>query len=170
MHIELLLMRHGKSDWSRAVDDFRRPLKKRGRRGAQRIGAWLRQQGLLPDHVVSSPAERASATARLTCEAVGLPVERIVYDERIYEAGINALLQVLADTPAKTERVLLVGHNPGLENLLIYLADQPVVLPDDANLMPTATLARFRLAGDWQSLDAGAGRLLSITRGRNLPD
>ena len=64
---ELLILRHGKSDWEAGTDDFHRPLKDRGKRGAQRVGVWLLQQGLLPDHVVSSPAERAIVTAEKAC-------------------------------------------------------------------------------------------------------
>ena len=64
MSRELMLLRHGKSDWTEQLDDFDRPLKDRGKRGAQRMGVWLIQQELLPDHVVSSPAERAIVTAQ----------------------------------------------------------------------------------------------------------
>ncbi|HBJ28222.1 histidine phosphatase family protein, partial [Cobetia sp.] len=72
MRRELLLMRHGKSDWSVAADDFHRPLKERGKRGAQRMGAWLAQEALVPDAILSSPALRARATAEKCVKSMGL--------------------------------------------------------------------------------------------------
>ncbi|MES9976090.1 MAG: histidine phosphatase family protein, partial [Candidatus Thiodiazotropha sp.] len=66
---ELMLLRHGKSDWSQQLEDFKRPLKDRGKRGAQRMGVWLLQQQLQPDYVISSPAERAIVTAQKTVKA-----------------------------------------------------------------------------------------------------
>jgi phosphohistidine phosphatase len=64
---ELLLLRHGKSDWSTGVDDYHRPLKDRGKRDAQRIGVWLAQQKMIPDLIVTSSAERALVTAQKAC-------------------------------------------------------------------------------------------------------
>ena len=101
MNRELLLLRHGKSDWDTDADDFYRPLKDRGKRGAQRMGVWLSQQDLLPDHVVSSPAERAIVTAEKACKAMGLGAQGIQRDNRIYEAEVGDLLRVLADCPAE---------------------------------------------------------------------
>ena len=121
MSRELLLLRHGKSDWSVDVDDFHRPLKDRGKRGAQQIGTWLAKNDLQPDRVISSPAERAINTAEKAIKAMGASARDIVRDQRIYEAGVGALLRVLAEVPAEHRRVMLVGHNPGFENLLIHL-------------------------------------------------
>ncbi len=83
---ELLLLRHGKSDWSVSTDDFHRPLMLHGKRSAERMGSWLMQQDLAPDHVVSSPAERAIATAAKACKAMAIGTRAIHLDERIYEA------------------------------------------------------------------------------------
>lgn len=166
---ELLLLRHGKSDRGAATDDFHRPLKDRGKRGAQRIGVWLLQQGLIPDLILSSPAERALTTAEKCCKAAGLGAERVQQDQRIYLADLDALLAVLADCPAGVERVMLVGHNPGLEDLLRHLADEaPQTLPD-GKLMPTATLARLALTDDWAALKEGRSRLLQLVRSSDLP-
>lgn len=170
MKRELLLLRHGKSDWSADTGDFLRPLKERGRSGAERIGAWLQQQGLMPDLVISSPAERAIATARLCWQTMGGDPEKIRRDSRIYEAGLPPLLDVLADCPGDARRVMLVGHNPGLEDLLIHLADGEPQLPGDGKLLPTATLARLKMPAEWKRLRAGAARLISITRPSELPE
>ena len=166
---ELLLLRHGKSDWNTGVDDYHRPLKDRGKRAAQRVGAWLAQQEMVPDIMITSPAERALVTAQKACKAMGNSDEGIVQDERIYAAGLDELLAVLADCPHDVGRVMLTGHNPGLEELLVWLAGDGVSLPDDGKLLPTATLARLQMPADWRALVAGCARLLSITRPATLP-
>jgi phosphohistidine phosphatase len=169
MKRELLILRHGKSDWSVNVEDFQRPLKDRGRRGARHMGEWLRQQELVPDYVISSPAERALVTAEKACKAMGLGVGAVHRDRGIYAADLDDLLGVLEGCPEKVRRVLLVGHNPGLEELLEYLADEKIPLPDDGKLLPTATLARLQMPVDWHDLEAGCARLVSIIRPGALP-
>ncbi|QKQ26825.1 SixA phosphatase family protein [Candidatus Reidiella endopervernicosa] len=89
---ELLLLRHGKSDWRVSSSDFNRPLKKRGRRGATRIGQWLRDHDLIPDLIIASPAVRADATARRCAAAMGLKTSVVVNDGRLYLADLNTLL------------------------------------------------------------------------------
>jgi phosphohistidine phosphatase len=167
---ELLLLRHGKSDWDAGVDDFHRPLKDRGKRGAQRIGVWLAQGEMVPDHVVCSPAERAWVTAQKACKAMARGDQRILRDERIYGAGIDQFLAVLGDCPDTAARVMLVGHNPGLEEMLVWLACEVVAVPEDGKLMPTATLARLQMPDDWSALEVGCARLESITRAGSLPE
>lgn len=166
---ELLILRHGKSDWSADTDDFHRPLKDRGKRGAQRIGVWLAQQDLRPDYIVSSSAERAMVTAEKTCKVMGLGTQQIHSDRAVYEAGLQNLLQVLAACPETAQRVLLVGHNPGLEQLLEYLVAEQVPDTADGKLLPTATLARLEMPADWQQLESGCAVLKSIIRPASLP-
>lgn len=170
MSRELLLLRHGKSDWSVNVDDFDRPLKDRGKRGAQQIGVWLARNGLQPNLVVSSPAERAINTAEKAVKAMGESAGGIERDQRIYEAGVGSLLKVLADISGRYDRVMLVGHNPGFENLLTYLVGEGLSIPPDGKLMPTATLARIAMPDHWDSLGAGCGELVSIIRAKDLPE
>ncbi len=165
---ELLILRHGKSDWGADTDDFHRPLKKRGKRGARLIAAWLRQQRLIPDHVISSPATRAIDTARRVCEALHLTTTGVDTDEGIYEASVEQLLGVLSGCPRQVNRVLLVGHNPGLEELLLYLAPTPPVIPNNGKLLPTAALARMLMPDEWQSIARGSARLLNLTRPTSL--
>lgn len=169
MSRELLLLRHGKSDWDTDTDDFNRPLKDRGKRGAQRIGVWLLKHKLIPDLVIASPAERALITAEKCCKAMGIPASNIEQDKRIYHAGPDQLLEVLASCPPGAKRVMLVGHNPGMEQLLRELADPTPETPEDGKLMPTATLAHLGVPDDWHSLDRGAAKLLQLVRGSSLP-
>jgi phosphohistidine phosphatase len=164
-----MLLRHGKSDWSQQLDDFDRPLKDRGKRSAQRMGVWLLQQELVPDLVVSSPAERAIVTAQKAVKAMGGNAALIQQERRIYAARVDDLLAVLAELPKDAQRVMLVGHNPGLEYLTEYLADKPIPLPSDGKLLPTAALAILELPDNWQNLKAGVSQLINITRASNLP-
>ena len=169
MSRELWLLRHGKSDRNLAMDDFDRPLKKRGKRAAQRIGAWLHQQRLIPDWIASSPAKRAFTTAKIVQKALAVDGLGIMQDKRLYQEGFERLKLVLAECPLETRRVLLVGHNPELEDLLIHLAGADN-LPDTDKLLPTAALARLVMPDDWTHLAAGCASLLSITNPKSLPE
>jgi phosphohistidine phosphatase len=169
MSRELWLLRHGKSDRNLAVDDFDRPLKKRGKRNAQSIGAWLQQQRLIPDWIVSSPAKRAISTAKIVQKAIAEDGLDIMQDKRLYQEGFERLKTVLAECPPETRRVLLVGHNPELEDLLVNLTGS-ANLPDTDKLLPTAALARLVMPEDWTHLDAGCAKLSSITYAKSLPD
>ncbi|MCK5356130.1 MAG: histidine phosphatase family protein, partial [Methyloprofundus sp.] len=112
MNRELLLLRHGKSDWNVDTSDFYRPLNQRGKCNAQQMGKWLNEQKLAPDLIISSPAIRALTTAEIVCAAMGLAVESIQTEKNIYEASLSDLRQVLSHIPDSTQRLLLVGHNP----------------------------------------------------------
>ncbi len=164
MTYELLLLRHGKSDWSVFSGDFERPLTKRGKRGVKQVGCWLRECGGVPDYIVTSPAKRASSTARRVAKYMGFDVDSIVKDHRIYAAGVSDLLAVLQECPDEASRVMLVGHNPGFEEMVRYLADQEVMIPADGKLMPTATLAWFTIPCGWKEVKDGCASLKSITR------
>ena len=166
---ELILLRHGRSDWGVGSDDFHRPLKRQGKRDAQRVGSWLMRHSLTPDYVVSSPAERAGATAAKACKVMGIGTRVIRLDERIYEANLESLRGVLADCPQQARRVLLVGHNPGLEKLLDFLLPGKVPPGRDGKLLPTSTLARLGMPEDWSRLTAGCAALAGITRPSTLP-
>ncbi|MES9943086.1 MAG: histidine phosphatase family protein [Candidatus Thiodiazotropha sp. 6PLUC1] len=165
---ELMLLRHGKSDWTELVEDFKRPLKDRGKRGAQRIGVWLLQQRLQPDYVISSPAERAIITAQKAVKVMGQDADAIIQERRIYAARVDDLLKVLAEIPEDAKRVLLVGHNPSLEALTEYLEGKRIPLPKDGKLLPTATIARIKMPSDWQKLKPGDGKLRTIIRASSL--
>lgn len=169
MSRELLLLRHGKSDWSTPVSDMARPLKKRGKRGARRMGAWLAREGRVPERILASPAERARATAETCAEAMGLARDTVAIEASLYEAGPEALAQAVSRCPARVSRLMVVGHNPGLEAFLVWLLPEPPPVPDDGKLLPTASLARLTLDGPWSSLEAGAARLVEIRRARALP-
>jgi phosphohistidine phosphatase len=168
---ELLILRHAKSDWDSGVAaDFNRPLSKRGKNDAPRVGAWLYREGLVPDLVVSSPAERARQTASKVCKCLDIKKGRIHWDRDIYEAEAQTLLSVLSRCPPDAATVLLIGHNPGLEHLLMHLVGDDLEIPDDGKLLPTATVARLEMPDDWHDLPCGSAQLVSITRPKSLKD
>lgn len=166
---ELLLLRHAKSDWdSGAVTDFDRPLSKRGRRDAPRIGEWLYREGLIPGLILSSPAARARETALKVCKGLDYSKRDIRWETRLYEADLDALLQVLAVAAQGPISVLVVAHNPGLESLLRYLADGDLDEAKDGKLLPTAALARLEMPDDWRLLEAGCASLVTLLRPKAL--
>lgn len=165
---ELLILRHGKSDWNADCDDFHRPLVERGKRGAELLGAWLQQQQLIPDFILSSPAVRAIETARKCCKAMGFSDRHIYQDPRIYEANAATLKAILNECPHQAKRVMLVGHNPGLEHLLADLVNQPIAETEDDKLLPTCTLAHLSLPEHWSQISSGSGQLSSMTRAASL--
>ena len=169
MKYELIILRHGKSDWDNNETDFDRPITDRGKRGAQHIGVWLAQKKLIPDMVISSPAERARLTAQKMMKAMGGTDHYIIYDKRLYEATLNDLLDVLSCISKDIKRVVLVGHNPGLEQLLLYLCDKKIALPKDGKLLATATLAHLSLSCQWRKITKNSARLVKIQRAKSLP-
>ncbi|MPY70706.1 MAG: histidine phosphatase family protein [Alphaproteobacteria bacterium] len=158
---ELILLRHGKAESGAGGGDRRRALTERGLRDAARAGLWLRREGLSPDHVVSSTAIRAFATAEAACRALGVSEDAIVQDARIYEAGTETLLTVIRELPPAGRRVLLVGHNPGFESLAEALSGRPAKLR-------TADLACLRLEGAWRDAAPGAAVLERLVRAADL--
>jgi len=133
------------------------------------MGQWMRSHGLLPDHVVSSPATRARQTCKRVCHELGVDSAGIHRDERLYLASLYDLLAVIADCPASTASMLLVGHNPGLESLLRHLAGASVPKPADGKLMPSAALAVLDIRKDWQHLQGGSACRVELVRPRELP-
>ena len=166
---ELLLVRHAKSSWdSAAVTDFDRPLGPRGLRDAPAMGAWLAAQDRIPDLVVTSPAVRARMTTeRLLAgmEAEGLPLK---HDARIYGAGRRDLVAVLEELTDGVACVMLVGHNPGLDELLVWLAAEPPPYSPRGKLMTTCAVARLTPVADGPLLGARAARVRGIHRPREV--
>ena len=144
----LLILRHGKSDWGdSSLDDWHRPLSGRGIVDAPRVGEVLRTQSRVPDIIVTSDAVRARATAEAVARSAGYTRE-IVLEPSFYLATPDTIIGVLNGLSDDVESVLIVGHNPGFEDLL-------QALTGDDHEMPTAALAQLALPIDrWSDLDA----------------
>lgn len=160
----LLLLRHAKSSWDDPeLQDFERPLNQRGRRAAPLIGRFMRQEGFVPDLILCSPAERARQTIALIIEAAHLEGE-LRYDERIYEASAESLFEVVSQAEDRFAVLLLVGHNPGMEDLLLLLSGE-------TQHMPTAALAAITFDTEkWSKIKEHKGHLESLTTPKELPD
>jgi len=152
---ELLLLRHGKSDWNTDTSDFYRPLNKRGNKNAQQMGHWLLKQKLIPDLIISSPATRAMTTAKLVCEAMEIDINSIQTEQSIYEASLTDLHRLLSQVPKSTQRLLLVGHNPAFEYLVRQLAPN-IPTASKSNLMPSAAIAYLQLDSQWSQLQGNS--------------
>ncbi|MCC6907717.1 MAG: histidine phosphatase family protein [Phycisphaerales bacterium] len=161
----LLLLRHAKSSHAdEGVADHDRPLTRRGRRDAQRLGRLLDELDLMPQVIIASTAQRTLETAELLVEASGTAT-RIDPDERLYLASSGAILRILQQAPIQARCLMAVGHNPGLEELLTGLTGR-------AEQMRTATLAQIEFPIDsWTDVKDGTrGRLKQMWRARDLDD
>jgi len=167
MKKELILMRHGKSDWSQILPDYQRPIKKRGFQESAKVGLWLRDHSLVPELLISSPAQRARDTAETVASNMGYSADNIFWNESVYMADVSELLDVIATTPEECGSLMIVGHNPGLEDLLFYLIEE-LDIPEDGKVMPTATVAVLETDLAWSDLEHGSCRLGIIVRGRYL--
>jgi phosphohistidine phosphatase len=154
----LFVLRHAKSSWENPdLADFERPLNSRGLDAARFIGTLIYDRNLEPEIIVSSPAKRAKQTAVLVKELAGIS-KSIVFDERIYEASPLTLFNLIREFDDKYDSVLIVGHNPGFENLVRSLTGETVS-------MPTAALARINLdIAKWSDVETGANELEFLIR------
>ena len=117
----LILLRHAKSDWP-DVPDMERPLAKRGRRDAPVVGRWLRGHGYLPDTVICSVARRTRQTWKLVAPELG-GSPSVTFEPRAYAASALTLLYLVRELPGTCWAALLIGHNPGIEDLAAHLAE-----------------------------------------------
>ncbi|MDJ1158473.1 histidine phosphatase family protein [Chelatococcus sp. SYSU_G07232] len=157
----LILFRHAKSDWPQGVPDRERPLAPRGRHAAPRIAAYLAEQHLTPDLVLISPARRARETWEIVAPAFAETVPARE-DERLYEARAQAVLDVVRETEAGVRTLLVIGHNPGFEDLarvLIGHGDR-YAYARMTHKFPTCGIAVIDFpVEDWREVAERAGRL-----------
>ncbi|MEO5349832.1 MAG: histidine phosphatase family protein [Magnetococcus sp. YQC-3] len=180
---QLLILRHAKSAWDTdAASDFDRPLAKRGQKDLPLMGAWMREHKLIPECVISSPAERAKQTTLGICHALSIKEKKIYWDRRIYGADTEELLEVLSELPNKVAMAMLVGHNPGLESLASHLVGDlsskaaPFSASNSAGggewgdygIVKTATLVHLKTEEEWNSLKQRCATLVQVKYPRSL--
>ncbi|AMK16933.1 MULTISPECIES: SixA phosphatase family protein [Sphingobium] len=168
----LTLLRHAKSDWDDPVErDFDRPLNRRGEKAALLVGQFARNRKMQFDRLVASPATRVVQTLDTFLEGYGDPLEPH-WDRRIYLASVATLMDVIRDLPDTADNVIMAGHNPGLEELILELVpdDGASPLREDVEVkFPTASLAVMDLAIDhWADVRQDTATLVSFTRPRDL--
>lgn len=165
----LTLLRHAKSSWDDKVPrDFDRPLNQRGRRAAVAVGRELRAQGIAFDAVIASPAARVVETLSGLWEGYGRAIAPD-HQADLYLASPATLLESIHAVDEGVERLLVAGHNPGLEQLALMLT-QPGALRDALEeKYPTATVAEIALPAErWADVRAGGGALTRFIRPRDL--
>ena len=164
MH-ELHLLRHAKSSWDEpGLPDHERPLAPRGRKAAKKLARYLHDQEIRPDLVLCSSARRTRETLERIRSSLGEPVVEI--EDALYGAGSDDLLARLRRVPEGVGSALLIGHNPGLQDLGLVLAPSE---PPLAATFPTGALASFALAGPWAQLGEAQAELTAYVVPRELP-
>lgn len=167
----LLLLRHAKSSWAApGTDDHERPLNKRGEKSAERIGAWLREHRVTPGLVLCSTARRTRQTldGLMPFHGATPPIELL---PSLYLAGPPTILQAIREASDQATSILVIGHNPGFEQIASALAraGEPEAMARLAVKYPTGALADIRFTGNrWKAVAPGQGRLMAFVRPRDL--
>ncbi len=159
----LVLLRHAKSDYPLGVSDHDRPLGARGNREAPAAGAWLRENQMVPDYIVLSDAQRTRATCAWVISELGEKAPTPYLDSRIYGASSTALCSIINETPETVTTLLVIGHQPVLQELAMSLAsvdsDEEAVY-ELAMDYPTLGLTVLQTDKDWAEID---GRDMRVT-------
>lgn len=152
----LFLIRHAKSDWSiSGQDDFERKLNSRGLQDAPIMGKHLKSLHVSPDIIISSPAERAKITAEFIAEQLDYSLEKIEFEEEIYEASPRTLLRLINNLDNKLDYVAMVGHNPTFTYIAEYLTKNEI------GNMPTCSVVKINFEIDeWAEVSEGLGELI----------
>jgi len=155
----LILVRHAKSDWSiNGQKDFERTLNEVGHRDAPRMGNKFALLGMMPDVLISSPAERAKLTAEYFAEQLKLDTETIIYNANIYEASVRTLMNEINALGDKYNIVMIFGHNPGLSYFAEYTTKAEIVE------MPTCAIIGITFEIEsWNMVSEGSGKLEFFT-------
>lgn len=164
---KLLLLRHGKSSWADPhLEDVDRPLKKRGWRATKRMGRFIKQEGILPQCIYASTAKRVEQTTDRLLKGIGKEID-IVWKPELYHASIKTIHEILSQQPAPFHCILMIGHNPGMEDYLHWL-DPRLDWPQDGKLFPTAALAEITANKPYAHWRPGEVMIQRITRPRQL--
>ena len=175
-----MLLRHAKSAWPDVPDD-ERPLARRGRRDAPVMGRWLRVNGLVPDQVLCSTARRARQTWQLAQDGLGA-APPVSFERRVYQASAEQLLDLVRGVPPAVKTLLIVGHDPAIQELALMVAqtaqsaggDGGSGAVADAGLdqmrakFPTAAVAVLEFTGSWDQLGPGTARLTAFAIPREV--
>ncbi|MGH2959276.1 MAG: SixA phosphatase family protein [Solirubrobacterales bacterium] len=164
----LYLLRHAKSSWDLAGElDFERGLTEHGWNDCALMAELIQERGIVPDIVICSGATRARETLRGVAKA--FPLNTLVeYEDAVYRATTEDLLEVLHEVPAKHEAVMLIGHNTSVHDLAVEISRESEELVRVATKFPTAALAEFEVDGEWADLGEDSAELTHFTRPKQL--
>jgi phosphohistidine phosphatase len=164
----LYLLRHAKSSWDHpGLADDDRPLAPRGRQAAGLMAEHLRAEQIVPALVLCSPALRTRETLEALTAALGDDVP-VRFEEDLYDASEDDLLERLRAVPDALESAMLIGHNPGIQYLAVNLAASGEALDRLRRKYPTGALATIAFTGRWSELEPGAAELTGFVRPKDL--
>lgn len=161
----LVLLRHAKAERGASLADIQRPLALAGRRQSGHVGSRLAAAGLLPDVVLCSSAVRTRQTWELSRAVLGVPEVDVRFEDAVYHAGVSDLIDLLRRVPDAARTVLVVGHEPTMSQTATILAGEGSAPEAVARVrvgVPTATFSILEIAGAWQDLERGTGRLTGV--------
>ncbi len=152
----LYLVRHAKSSWGDpSLNDFDRPLNKRGLKDAPLMADHFSKNHARPDQILSSPAKRAMMTAEIFAGKLGYPGNSILKNEFVYDAIPDDLLHVLHDTDNRIEKLMVFGHNPGIPEFIYYLSNNHM------HKVPTCSICALALNIEkWKQAEFSCGKIL----------
>ncbi len=169
--LTLILFRHAKSSWDDpTLEDFDRPLTARGKKAAPKMAAHLAKQGFVPDLILCSASLRTRQTLDLALPAFA-PKPKVDYAAALYEASLPTLLAIVRDAPEDARKLMVIGHNPGLQSFALYLVGrgEPAMRRALAGKLPTAGIAAITFkAESWSGLQPGTGRLALFATPKRL--
>lgn len=165
---EIMLMRHAKSDWHSHTADIDRPLNARGCEDAVRMGSYLNQLNMVPDKMVISPAQRTRQTASLLMENLPVAKEQLIVDKDLYLAGTETLREIIELYASEDQRLLVLAHNPGMDDMVSYLASERPSLSSSGKLMPTCAVACFKVASTEALTKQGRAELIDLFRPKEI--
>lgn len=153
----LILMRHAKALWPEEMIDHARPLAQRGKDTAPIMARWLKAHYPVPDYVIVSSARRTQETFDLVCAEIPGLAASSVTDPHVYEAAMHDVLDSIAETSSRVTTLMLIGHNPGIQDVAEMLANPATSDTNALNRLkrkyPTASLAVLEFEGDWEGID-----------------
>jgi len=152
---KIYLVRHAKSSWDNPyLEDFDRPLNKRGKSAAPEMGRRLVEKGIMPDLIISSPALRAAKTAKKICKEIGYDPERIRFYESLYHAGKSTIIQLIKSLDHQVESLMIFGHNPGFNDFASFF------IPEFDENIPTCGVfaINFRISS-WSEIEPAQAKL-----------
>lgn len=165
----LIIMRHAKSDWSEANRlDWDRPLTARGKKAAKQIGKWLQQKQFHIDRIICSPAQRAKQTCHLVAKELGTPENNVFWETGIYDASLNDLISLINRYREGIHTLLIIGHNPGLDQLLGFLSKDPPPVNSFGKLLTTGAVAVLDYGNAAISAEAHLACLCYLIRPKEL--
>ncbi|MBA3899326.1 MAG: histidine phosphatase family protein [Bacteroidetes bacterium] len=160
----LYLVRHSKSSWEdQEFDDFDRPLKSSGVKDAYLMGSYLRNKGIMPGLILSSPAARALNTAVVFSGQMGFPYSGILLSIKLYESSAGDILDVISGLNTSEDSIMVFGHDPSLSNLFMKLTGISI------EKIPTSAVAAIALnINDWEDIKASKGELVFMEKPKEV--